>query len=196
MYSTGEFAKLINKNVKTLQLWDRTGKLIAGRTITGRRFYTEKDLLTYKGILANEQSLNIAYVRVSSQSQKDDLKNQKQYINDFCRNSGINIDEFFEDIGSGLNFKRKYFNQMLSNVENGLIKNIIITHKDRLIRFGFDWFNTFCLNHGCKIIIINDEKTSPEHEMIQDLISIIHVFSCRMYGLRKYKKEIENDKSI
>jgi putative resolvase len=83
---------------------------------------------------------------------------------------------------------------LLSLVQNGQIKNIIIAHKDRFIRFGFEWFEKFCNNYGCNILIINDEKLSPQQEMINDLISIIHVFSCRIYGLRKYKEEIKKCK--
>ena len=196
MYSIGQFAKIINKSIGTLQRWDREGILKAYRSPKGRRYYTEQQLLEYKGIQASENSKNIAYVRVSSHNQKDDLKNQKEYINQFTLNAGISIDEWVEDIGSGLNYNRKGFNDLLSMVENGGVKTIIIAHKDRFIRFGFDWFEKFCSNHGCKILIINNEKLSPQAEMIQDLVSIIHVFSCRIYGLRNYKKQIEQDKTL
>lgn len=193
MYSIGEFAEIINKSVNTLQRWDRNGKLKANRTPTNRRYYTEKQLMEYRGMVSNFKSVNIAYCRVSSSNQKDDLKNQKKYINDFCLNKGIEIDDFYVDIASGLNFKRKKFNHLISEVEHGKIKNIIIAHKDRFVRFGYEWFESFCGKHGCNILVINDEKLSPENEMIQDLISIIHVFSCRIYGLRKYKNEISKE---
>lgn len=190
MYSIGQFAKLINRTVRTVQRWDNENILIANRTPSNRRYYTEKQLLEYKGLISTEKSLNIAYVRVSSQNQKNDLKSQKQFINQFCLNKGIEIDEYFEDIASGLNFKRKNFINLFNMIENGKIKNLIIAHKDRLVRFGFEWFEQFCLNHGCKILIINDEQLSPEQEIVKDLVSIIHTFSSRIYGLRKYKKEI------
>jgi putative resolvase len=193
MYSVGEFSKLINKSINTLQRWDREGILISNRTKTNRRYYTEKQLLEYKGLISNDLSKNIAYCRVSSINQKEDLKNQKEYINKFCLNKGLEIDYFLEDIGSGLNFKRKNFNKLMEDIEHGKIKNIIIAHKDRLVRFGYEYFEKFCFNHNCNILLINDEKLSPEEEMIQDLISIIHVFSCRIYGLRKYKSEISKE---
>lgn len=191
MYSIGEFAKCVNRSVRTLQRWDREGKLHAHRTPTGRRCYTEQQLLEYKGIQATEKSLTVAYCRVSSRNQKDDLKNQKSYISEFCKNAGTGIDEWYQDIGSGLNFKRKYFNLLLAMVESGQVRQIIIAHKDRLVRFGFEWFDQFCQNHGCEIIVINDEALSPEQELVQDLLSIVHVFSCRLYGLRKYKKTLK-----
>lgn len=191
--SIAEFAKLIGVHIKTLQRWDREGTLKAFRTKTNRRYYNYEQLSEYKGILAKEQSKNIIYCRVSSKNQIDDLKSQKEFINDFCRNKGIEIDEVFEDIASGLNFKRKKFNELFQMVENGLVKNIVIAHKDRLVRFGFDWFNGFCDRHNCKILVINDERLSPEKEIVQDLISIIHVFSCKIYGLRKYKDAISKE---
>ena len=76
------------------------------------------------------------------------------------------------------------------------VKKIVIAHKDRFVRFGFDWFNGFCNQFDCEIEIVNNEALSPQQELVQDLISIIHVFSCRIYGLRKYKKEIKSDKNV
>ena len=78
----------------------------------------------------------------------------------------------------------------------GLIKTIIVAHKDRFIRFGYEWFERFLKANGVEIIVVNNEVLSPQEEMIQDLINIIHVFSCRIYGLRKYKKKIEEDDGI
>ena len=152
--------------------------------------------MEYKGIKASDSSKNYSYVRISSIGQRDDLKNQKEYISQFALNKGIEIDEWLVDIGSGLNFNRKNFIKLMSDVEHGQVKTLIIAHKDRLVRFGFDWFEQFCLNHGCKVLVINNDKLSPQEEMVQDLISIIHVFSCRIYGLRSYKKKVQEDKSL
>lgn len=193
MYSIGEFAKLINKSVITLQRWDNSGKLVAKRTKTNRRYYTEEQLLEYKGVKATEKSKVVCYVRVSNKNQRDDLNNQKEYINKFCLNKGLQIDDWYEDVGSGLNYNRKNFNKLLVEIEHGVIKTIVIAHKDRLIRFGYDWFEKFCLNHGCEVLVINNDKLSPEAELVEDLINIIHVFSCRVYGLRNYKKVIEKE---
>ena len=76
------------------------------------------------------------------------------------------------------------------------IKTIIITHKDRFIRFGYDWFEKFCMKFHTTIVIVNNEELSPQEELVQDIVSILHVFSCRLYGLRKYKKQIERDEEI
>ena len=75
-------------------------------------------------------------------------------------------------------------------VETGHVKRIVLAHKDRLVRFGFDWFSQFCQHHGCEITVINNDFLSPEQELVQDLIAMTHVFSRRLYGLRTYKKTI------
>lgn len=90
-----------------------------------------------------------------------------------------------------MNYKRPKWNKLLKQVEQGKINTIFITYKDRFIRFGFDWFEQFCKEHGTKIIVINNPDTSPEAEILQDLMAIVHVFSCRVYGLRKYQKDID-----
>ena len=76
------------------------------------------------------------------------------------------------------------------------IKNIIVTHKDRFIRFSYDWFEKFCMKFNTTIVVVNNEELSPQEELVQDIVSILHVFSCRLYGLRKYKKQIERDEEI
>ena len=76
------------------------------------------------------------------------------------------------------------------------IKTIIVTHKDRFIRFGYDWFEKFCMKFNTTIMVVNNEALSPQEELVQDIVSILHVFSCRLYGLRKYKNQIEKDEDI
>src|SRR3712207_6590375 len=138
----------------------------------------------------------IIYARVSSNSQKDDLKNQVEFLKQYANAKGMIVDEIFEDVGSGLNYNRKKWNKLLEDCMLGAIKTIIVSHKDRFIRFGFDWFERFVKSNGVELIVVNNESLSPQEEMIQDLISIIHVFSCRIYGLRKYKKKIKEDDEI
>jgi len=135
---------------------------------------------------------NIAYYRVSSSSQKADLINQRQALEMFCRAQGLAISDWLFDIGSGLNYRRKNFCNLLDAVERGEIDNIVIVHKDRLVRFGYEWFEDFCKAHNTHIIVMNQESLSPEEEMVKDLMTIIHCFSSRLYGLRKYKKVIKN----
>lgn len=115
------------------------------------------------------------------------------FIIEYANARGIIIDEHIEDIGSGLNYTRKKWNKLLDEVEEGKIEQIFVTYKDRFTRFGFDWFEHFCNKHNTKIIVLNNPETSPDEEMVDDLISVVHVFSCRLYGIRRYSKLIKQD---
>ena len=197
MIRLNEMAKRLNVSVKTLQRWDREGILVAKRTPTDRRYYTEDQYLEYVGSSTKSKRKTIAYVRVSSANQKDDLRNQITFIRNYVNAKGEILDDVIEDIGSGLNYNRKHWNDLLLNqIPKGEIEKIYITYKDRFVRFGFDWFERFCNHYNCEIVVINNPDTSPQKELIDDLISIIHVFSCRIYGLRKYKKDISLDESL
>lgn len=196
MIKPKEMAKRLNVTVQTLQNWDKKGTLKAHRTPTNRRFYTEDQYAQYIGQTTNTDRLNVAYARVSTYNQKDDLKNQLAFIRQYANAKGIILNQEITDIGSGLNYKRKKWNQLLNMVMENKINQIFITYQDRFIRFGFDWFEDLCKQHGTKIVVINNPATSPDKELVNDLISIIHVFSCRLYGLRKYKKKIKDDHSL
>ena len=189
-YRPNEFAKLIAKTTKTLQRWDREGILTAHRTPTNRRFYTHDQLSEIMGVKADKR-IAVSYCRVSSPGQKDDLLSQQKAVADFCVGAGIAIDEVIVEIGGGLNLKRKQFVRLMSLVEARAIHTLVIAHKDRLARFGMDWFEHYLEQHGCKLIIINNEALSPESEMVQDLMTIIDGFSYRLQGLRRYKKIIK-----
>lgn len=194
--SPKEFASRIGVSVKTLQRWDVSGKLIAHRTPTNRRFYTEDQYKKVMNIVEDDNTRkNIIYARVSSAGQKDDLKNQVEFLKTYCNANGVIINDVITDIGSGLNYNRKKWNVLLDEVISGKINKIYIAFPDRFIRFGFDWFKQFCEKFDTKIIVVNNEKHSPEQELTEDLINIIHVFSCRSYGIRKYRKGLEDDKS-
>jgi putative resolvase len=189
-YSPKEFGQLIGKAVITLQRWDRDGTLPAFRSLKDRRYYTHDQYLQYIGQKATEKRI-VTYCRVSSSGQKKDLLSQREAVEQFCMASGRSIGDKLEDIGSGLNYKRKHFLHLMECVERGEVSEIVIAHQDRLVRFGFEWFEKFCGDHGCVITVMNADSLSPEAEMTQDLLSIIHGFSSRLYGLRKYKKKLQ-----
>ena len=196
-YKPKDFAELLGVSVKTLQRWDRDGILKANRTPTNRRYYTYDQYLQFKGIQTeNDIRDTVIYARVFTRNQKDDLQNQVEFLKQFCNAKGIIVNQCIEDFGSGLNYNRKKWNRLLDEVMANKIKTIVISNKDRFIRFGYDWFEKFCEKFNTKIIIVNNETLSPNEELVQDIISILHVFSCRLYGLRKYKKQIERDEEI
>jgi putative resolvase len=192
-YSTGQFAKKIGITTRTLQRWDLDGKFTAYRSATGRRFYTETQYREYMGMEAPcEGKKVVCYTRVSSNKQKPDLKNQVAALEQFVVANGLAVDEWVSEIGSGLNYERKQFNRLLKETGSGKISKIIVAHKDRFIRFGFEWFDNYCKDHGCEIVVVNLQSLSPEEEVTQDLLTIIDCFSSRLYGLRRYKKDIED----
>nr|DAT22209.1 MAG TPA: hypothetical protein [Caudoviricetes sp.] len=196
-YKPKDFAELLGVSVKTLQRWDRENILKANRTPTNRRYYTYDQYLQFKGIkIENNIRDVVIYARVSTRNQKDDLHNQVEFLKQFCNSKGIIVNQCIEDFGSGLNYNRKKWNKLLEEVMENKIKTIIISNKDRFIRFGYNWFEKFCEKFNTKIIIVNNETLSPNEELVQDIISILHVFSCRLYGLRKYKKQIQEDEEI
>lgn len=196
-YKPKEFAELIGVSVKTLQRWDNDNKLKAYRTPTNRRYYTYEQYLKYTGKTdANDKRKIVIYTRVSTSNQKDDLKNQVDFLRQYANAKGIIVDEVIEDYGSGLNYNRKKWNKLIDECMENKVKTIIISHKDRFIRFGYDWFERFLNKFEVSFIIVNNESLSPQEELVQDIISILHIFSCRIYGLRKYKNKIRKDEEV
>ena len=194
-----EMAERLGVTVRTLQEWDRKGIFPAHRTPTNKRYYTEQDYLKYINNNSDpkkDKRKVVGYARVSTANQKDDLKDQEEFIREFVNAKGIILDEMIIDIGSGLNYKRKKWNKLLDEVMQGKIKTIYITYQDRFIRFGYDWFEKLCNQNCTKIVVLNNRETSPNEELVQDVLSILHVFSCRLYGLRKYKHKISEDKEL
>ena len=135
IYSPREFGNLIGRTTQTLQRWDRVGILTAHRSPTNRRYYTHDQYLQVIGQKAKEQKI-VAYCRVSSAGQKNDLASQKQAVEQFCIAGGKPVALWLQDIASGLNYKRKNFVALMEMVEQGEVSEIVIAHKDRLVRFG------------------------------------------------------------
>ncbi|MEC4814406.1 MAG: IS607 family transposase [Scytonema sp. PMC 1069.18] len=130
----------------------------------------------------------VLYARVSTQSQKDDLQAQLLYLQEKYPGN-----ECISEIGSGLNFKRKKFLSLIQRVLLKEISLIVVAYPDRLVRFGFDFFEWLCNLHDCQIIVLNNSKLSPHDELMQDFMSIMHCFSSKLYFLRRYEKKIEKD---
>ncbi|OOR85428.1 IS607 family transposase [Moraxella canis] len=190
-----EFAKRVGYHPKTIQIFDRDGRFPAKKNSAGRRYYTEEDVLLFLqqfnpafAELRDKPRKVVTYTRVSSSEQKVDLQSQQAFIETFVVSRGIAVDLHLSDVSSGLNYNRKNFLKLMDMVENDEVSELIVAHKDRLVRFGFEYFERLCQKHNTKLTVINLESCSPEEEFTQDLISIVHCFSSRLYGLRKYKK--------
>ena len=191
----GKAASLLGVTVKTLQRWEREGRLIpAVRTETNRRMYSETQLRAFQGLQhrgGREPSRVVAYCRVSSAAQKPDLVNQRRVLEEFVVARGLAGVEFVEEVGGGLNFKRKHFLRLMDEIGAGEVKTLVLAHRDRLTRFGFEWFEHFAATRGCELLVLNQERLSPEQEMVQDLMTIVHCFSSRLYGLRNYRRKLD-----
>lgn len=192
MYSVTTFAKHIGVSVKTLQRWDREGKLPAKRTVSGRRYYSEEDLAVALNLEATPMARrSVAYCRVSSPAQRPDLANQRAALERYVQEKQIVVDEWIMEIGGGLNFERKRFLKLVDAILAGGVKCVVIAYEDRLVRFGFALLKHVCEQKHTELVVMNTETLSPEQELVQDLITITHCFSSRLYGLRNYRKALE-----
>lgn len=187
-----EFAKELDVSVETLRRWDRTGRLPAKRTPSNHRYYTQEDLAVARGLKPTiENRLIKVYCRVSSPKQKNELANQVSAMEQFCLGQGLAVDEWITEIGGGLNFKRPKFLALIEDGLSGKIETIVIAHKDRLCRFAFELIEQLLNKRGCQIVVANAESLSPQVELCDDLMAIIHCFSCRLYGTRSYQRQKE-----
>ncbi len=191
-YRISEFAERIGRAPSTVRRWEREGKLTAKRLPSGQRYFDESDVRTMLGG-APEKRLTVVYCRVSRAGQKDDLESQIKAMEAYCLAGSIAVDEWIKEVGGGMNFKRQRFLDLLDRIQRGEIARVLIAHKDRLVRFGFDLLEHLALEHGCEIVVVNQESLSPEQEMVEDLLAIVHTFSGRLHGMRQYEKQIKTD---
>jgi predicted site-specific integrase-resolvase len=192
-YRINEFAKKLGRSVQTIRRWEVEGKLVAKRLPSGQRYFDDSDVRLMMGGGVPAKRDVIVYCRVSSAGQKDDLASQVAAMQAYCLGAGVAVDEWLSEVGGGLNFKRKYFLRIMERMQRGEVSKILIAHKDRLMRFGFDLFAHIAQQSGCEIVVVNQESLSPQQEMVEDLMAIVHTFSCRLDGMRKYKREIKED---
>lgn len=198
LYSIGEAAKYLGVSVSTLRRWENGGKLVPERTQGQQRRYPISLLAPNLTKVSSQNRLTIAYARVSSYDQKSDLDRQKQLLEMYCASKGWSF-EIVSDLGSGMNYNKKGLKRLINSILMGEIGRLVITHKDRLLRFGAELIFSICEMKNVEVIIVNqgDEPTFEE-ELAKDVLEIITVFSARLYGSRsnKNKKIIENLKNV
>ncbi|MBO3463878.1 IS607 family transposase [Aetokthonos hydrillicola CCALA 1050] len=170
----------------TLRKYADEGKIKSIKNAAGQRLY---DVESYtRGDSARVTT--ICYCRVSSSKQRDDLNRQVAYMQSLYPQA-----EIIRDIGSGINFKRKGLQSLLDKLMRGDKFTLIVACRDRLALFGFELIQYLVEQNGGQIVVLDKTVYCPESELTQDLLSILHVFSCRMHGLRKYSKKIKEDLS-
>jgi len=176
-----------NISRKTLSNWVIKNKISYNVLPSGRYDYEVIDTKL------NIDKLNIIYARVSTTGQKDNLKRQIERLNNYCSSQGFIIDETLQEIASGMNYNRKYYNKLLNLVLDNKVNKIFIEYEDRLLRFGFDNFVKICEKFNTNVIVINkSENKDTIKEITDDLVNIIHHFSSKIYSLRKNKNKIIN----
>ena len=202
MYSIGEFAKKIGKSQQTLRNWHKSGILIPAVTSSyGTRSYSEKQLNEYLGSkIKEEEKIIAAYCRVSSLKQKDDLGRQVENVKSFCMAKGYTF-KLITDIGSGINYNKKGLLELINLITEEKISKIVVLYKDRLLRIGFDLINNLCKKFNVEIEIIDNTEKTEEQELVEDLVQIITVFSCKLNGKKANKakkliKELISDDSF
>lgn len=187
--SIGKAAQQLGVSRETLRRWEEAGKISSERTPKGHRRY---DIASLRGIIPNkklEHKHTVAYARVSSQDQKEDLKRQVILLESYCSCHGWTF-EVLQDLGSGLNYSKKGLKKLIFELCSGKIGRLVITHKDCLLRFGAELIFTLCEQFGTEVIILNaSEDTSFEDDLVQDVLEIITVFSARLYGSRSHKNK-------
>lgn len=197
--SIGQAAKLLGVHVQTLRNWERTGKLKPDSISPGgtRRYNQDKILqITGKELpeIEKDERITIAYARVSSHDQKADLQRQAQVLELYCAEHGYKY-ELITDLGSGMNYYKKGLTTLIHKILENNVRRLILTHKDRLLRFGAELIFSICEAQGVEVVILNkgEEKASFEEDLAKDVLEIITVFSARLYESRsrKIKRIIE-----
>lgn len=176
-----EASQRLGVAISTLRRWDKEGKIKSIRTPGGqRRFCIEE--------YEEEEKPIVLYARVSSNSQKDDLERQVKFLQ-----SKYPEGELVKEIGSGLNFKRRKLLSILERIYKGDISMLVVAYSDRLVRFGFPLIEWLCQQGKCQLLVLNERKLSPEQELVEDILAILHCFSSRLYGLRKYRTQVKKN---
>jgi excisionase family DNA binding protein len=190
LYRIGKAAQLLGVSVSTLRRWEREGKLMPHRTEGKHRLYRLSQFKTsQKSQPTSRDRKTIAYARVSSHDQKTDLERQKKVLEMYCASHGCRF-ELLADFGSGMNYYKKGLKKLLSAILEGNVGRLVLTHKDRLLRFGAELVFALCEAREVEVVIINSgHEVKFEEELAKDVLEIITVFSARLYGSRSRKNQ-------
>ena len=187
-------AKQLGIHPDTLRRWANSGKVkVAGYTPGNQRLFRLSDFEAL-GVSPTSRPINktkptIAYARVSSYDQREDLQRQVKCLELYCAANGWRY-ELIKDLGSGMNYQKKGLKQLIKSLCHQEIGRIVVTHKDRLLRFGSELIFSICEHVGCEVVIINTtEDSSYEEDLTKDVLEIITVFSARLYGSRSHKNK-------
>jgi putative resolvase len=180
----------------TLSKYVGLGWIQVEKLKNGKYWYDEKSVYSFLNKKMDRKT--VIYARVSTQKQKNDLDNQVELLKKYCFENGYKINKIYKDIASGISYeKRNNFFDLVDEVENGKIEKIVITYKDRISRIGFDFFSRLFEKHGTQIEVISEIGNTKldSEEIFEEIITLIHAFSMKLYSKRKGKKiEISDEK--
>ncbi len=188
LITIGELAGLKAVSVDTIRRWEKEGKIQSIRTDGGHRRYKLSDFTEQK------TGLTIAYARVSSHDQKTDLDRQDLLLSAYCQSQKWDY-EVIRDLGSGLNYRKKGLTKLIDLLLSGKVSRLVITNKDRLLRFGSELVFAICEKFEVEVVILNKKEQSTfEEDLASDVLEIITIFSARLYGSKSHqnKKLMEN----
>jgi predicted site-specific integrase-resolvase len=190
--SGSKVSKQLGVSLSSLRAWEAQGKIDAIRTCGGHRKYNLAAFLE-KAKNNNKKTgtdrYDVIYCRVSSTKQRDDLQRQVEHMR--AQFPGHRV---ITDVGSGINFKKKGLRALLGEAQRGRVRQVVVAHRDRLCRFAFDLVE-WILTQGGATLLVQNGKQDLQHEFSEDLMAIVHVFSCRFNGMRRYKRTRGKGKS-
>jgi len=189
--SIGATSRFLGVSISTLRRWDKEKKLIpAFKTPGHHRRYNINRLKEFLGDFSfNQNKMVIAYARVSSHDQKEDLKRQVIRLQEYLKLE-TSPTQIIDDLGSGMNYKKKRLSKLLKLILSGEVSKLVLTHKDRLLRFGSEIIFKICDYFGVTVEIIEEKKDLSDDQILAfDVLEIITVFSARMYGKRSHQNK-------
>ena len=194
-YSTKKVTEILGVTAQTLRNWDKEGKLKPSYVKSnGYRYYSEESILSYTQERKTKKNLNVVgYARVSSKKQSDDLERQINNLNTYISSKYDSFD-IITDIGSGINYNKPGLKKLIEKINKKEVDLIIVLYKDRLLRFGFELVEYFAKLNNVKIEVLDKIDKNQDEELVEDLVQIITVFSCKIQGKRKTKtKQLIDD---
>jgi predicted site-specific integrase-resolvase len=188
--SINKVSKILGVTPQTLRNWDKSGYFKPEQTRNnGYRYYSQTQIDNFIEKRSKDKyknRINVGYCRVSTTKQKEDLKRQADNLNLYLKSLNQSY-QIIKDIGSGINYNKKGLKELITLICKHKVDTIYVLSKDRLVRFGFELIEYFAELNDCRIVVLDNEDKSKEQELVEDLMQIITVFSCRLHGQRASK---------
>lgn len=196
-YSSKDVTKILGVTAQTLRNWDKEGKLKPSYTKSnGYRYYSEDVILSYTQERKTKKDINVVlYARVASKEQQDDLERQISNLKEYAKDKYEKYD-VISDIGSGINYENPGLKKLIEMINKKQVDVIVVLYKDRLLRYGFELVEYFAKLNNVKIEVIDKIDKNQDQELVEDLVQIITVFSCKLQGKRKKKTKELLQKTI